>query len=281
MPLLENPHQLISDLYDKKAALGAFNLVDVDTVLGALDAAEELDQPIIIQTSESLVKYYSAANLFSMFNNAIARYKIPVILHLDHSSNLKIIKDCLEAGWNSVMVDGSHLPLEDNIVLSNKVIDLAKQYGALVECELGPILGEEDGAATSSSYDPLTKEVISKYMTEVKPDMLALGIGNKHGFYEQGGLNKLDISLLDVARDISATPLVLHGGTGIPDDFVLETIKKGVIKVNVSTELKKVYFETYKNWVEENKLNIPQVKKEIRSNLKVVVKEYLRKFYRV
>lgn len=281
MSLLENPHQLISQLYDKKVALGAFNFVDVDTVLGALDAAEELDQPIIIQTSESLVKYYSAENLFSMFNDAISKYKVPVILHLDHSSNLGIIKDCLEAGWNSVMVDGSHLALEENIAISNKVINFAKEYGALVECELGPILGEEDGAIASSTYNLLTKEVIKKYMNDVKPDMLALGIGNKHGFYEQGGLDKLDISLLDIARDISHTPLVLHGGTGIPDAFVIETIKKGVIKVNVSTELKKVYFETYKNWVEKNKLNIPQVKKEIRTNIKVVVKDYLRKFYRV
>jgi tagatose 1,6-diphosphate aldolase GatY/KbaY len=280
MPLQKYPSNIIESAYTKGNAIGAFNLVDIDSVYGALDAAEELNQPLIIQTSESLVKYYGASNLYSNFTTVINQYSVPVILHLDHCSDLKIIEACLRSGWNSVMIDGSYLSLKENINITNKVIRLAKDYDALVECELGPILGEEDGSKTTNAYSSLSKKEIEEFLSNVSPDMLALGIGNKHGYYAEGGIDRLDISLLDEATNIRPLPLVLHGGTGIPDTIVLQAITKGVVKINISTELKQVYYDTYAKWVDVKKLNIPDAKKALRKNIKNKVRDYLIKFYK-
>lgn len=273
MSFSTNPKKLILDLFNSRKAIFAFNIFDIDSTLGVLDASKELNTSIIIQTSEKLVNFYGAETLFNIISLPINNHPNDIILHLDHCLDFDVIKDCLVHGWNSVMFDGSCYDIEKNILLSKKCVEMAHKYNAIAECEIGQIGGEEDDIISEKSNKVPLREV-ENFLKNVNCDLLAIGIGNKHGYYKNANVY-LDLSYLKHAKKIKKQPLVLHGGTGIPFSLINKTIKLGVVKVNISTELKQTFDKSCLNYSKQDGLSYYDFKIEIRKKINEIAKQYI------
>lgn len=218
----------------------AFNVFNAETVLGVVAAVQESGAAAYLQTSAATVKVYGAAALAGMINALIpADSRRRILLHLDHCDANNIFRDCLEAGWDSVMIDASSRPLAENIRRTREVVVMAKDFGALAEGEIGVVGGDEDGFESYASVGarPARDEVL-RFIDETGADLIAVGVGTKHGQYEQPC--EVDQPLLEaVHRARPGAALVLHGGSGIPEDQLRASVQRGGIrKINISTEIK-------------------------------------------
>ena len=244
------------EMHDKakagKYAIGHININNLEWAKAVLLTAQECNSPVILGVSEGAGKYMGGyKTVVGMVNGLLDELKItvPVALHLDHGSYEGAI-ECLEKGFSSVMFDGSKYPIEENIEKTKDIIRRAKELGCSVEAEVGAIGGEEDGVTGNGEVaDPQECKMIA----DLGVDMLAAGIGNIHGVYPPNwkGLN-LDV-LADIQKLTGTMPLVLHGGTGIPDEMVKEAISLGVSKINVNTECQIVFAEATRKYIEEGK----------------------------
>lgn len=227
--------------------LGAFNVFNVESIRAVAEAAFESHSRIYLQTSPSFVNYFGARNLRQLIDLVTADLdQSLMILHLDHCADEKVIMDCIEAGWQSVMVDGSSFDLNRNIELTKTLGDIAHANGVLVEGELGSFAGEEDGAGPGANGF-VRPEDVSRFVDATGIDLLAVGIGNKHGYYDPKNY-KLEFGLLEqVNVRIPRVPLVLHGGSGIPSTDIQRAVNLGVRKVNFSTELKDAFLAAVAN----------------------------------
>ena len=221
-------------------AVVAFNVFNAETILGVVQAVQETGASAYLQTSASTVKFYGAAPVGGMINALIpSEIRARVLLHLDHCDSDEILRDCLEAGWDSIMIDASSLPLAENIRRTREVVKMAREFGALAEGELGVVGGDEDGFASyaSSEAKPAPDEVL-RFIDETGADLIAVGVGTKHGRYEQPC--EVDQALLEaVHRARPEAALVLHGGSGIPEAQIRASVERGGIrKLNISTEIK-------------------------------------------
>lgn len=231
-------------------AIGAFNINNLEWAQAVLKGAEEMKAPIIVQSSMGAAKYMGGYKLVvDMVSDLIDSMNItvPIALHLDHG-NYEAAKACIEAGFSSIMFDGSALPFEENLEKTRELVGICKEKGISLEAEVGAIGGEEDGIASMGECaDPAECKAIS----DCGIDMLACGIGNIHGVYPEGwpGLrfDVLDDIIAAVGEDM---PLVLHGGSGIPDEMVKEAVGKGISKINVNTELQLVFAEETRKYIE-------------------------------
>ncbi|WKX02455.1 class II fructose-1,6-bisphosphate aldolase [Candidatus Mycoplasma mahonii] len=230
-----NAKEMIKKAYEGHYAIPHINTNNLEWTKAILLAAEEMKSPVIIGSSEGAVKYMggfkTVKNLVKNLHDSMG-ITVPVAIHLDHGT-FEGAKKALEAGYTSVMFDGSHFPIEENIEKTKTIIALAAKQDASVEVEVGTLAGEEDGVQGSGDVaDP--KEV--KIMADLGVDMIAAGINNIHGPYPEGweGLNLGVLSKLKVEAQRG---LVLHGGTGIPSDQITKAISMGVAKINVNTEL--------------------------------------------
>lgn len=219
-------------------ALCAFNVFNVESARAVAEAATALSTRVFMQTSPSVVNLYGAKRLYRLFSLLMEDLDSSLIsIHLDHCTDLELVSSCINSGWNSVMIDGSSYALEENIQVTKKVVGEAHRAGVRVEGELGTIGGEEDGVQYSGRRYVKSEEV-PLFVEETGVDMLAVGIGNKHGYYESGSY-KLDFDLLGKIHGlVPDLPLVLHGGTGIPPEDIRRAVALGVRKINFSTELK-------------------------------------------
>ncbi len=218
----------------------AFNVFNAETILGVVQAVQETGTLAYIQTSASTVKFYGAATLSGMIKALIPKdARNRILLHLDHCDSNAIFRDCLQAGWDSIMIDASSLPLTENIRRTREVVMLAREFGALAEGEIGVVGGDEDGFASYASGDakPAPEEVL-RFIDETGADLVAVGVGTKHGRYEQPC--EVDQALLEaVHRARPEAALVLHGGSGIPESQIRASVQRGGIrKLNISTEIK-------------------------------------------
>ncbi len=231
MPLV-TLKQLIKNANRDNKAVGAFSVGNMEMILGAIKAAEETKTPIIIQIAEVRLPTSPLAIIGPMMVAAAKNCSVDVCVHLDHGLKLETIKHALELGFSSVMIDGSILDYEENITLTQKVVEEARKYGASVEAELGVVGGNEgDGKAHSIKYtDPA---VAVDFCRRTGIDALAVAIGNAHGHYKIQPELRVDV-LKDIF-DVCDTPLVLHGGTGITPQIFRECIKNGIRKVNIAT----------------------------------------------
>ena len=233
-------------------AIGAFNINNMEWIKSILLAAEEAKSPVMLGVSEGAGKYMCG------FENVVAMVKgihdylgitVPVALHLDHGS-YEGAKACIEAGFTSVMFDGSHYAFEENLEKSKEMIALAHSKGISIECEVGGIGGEEDGVVgMGECADP--KEC--KMIADLGVDFLAAGIGNIHGKYPANWKGLSFETLAAVQELTGELPLVLHGGTGIPDDMIKKAIDLGVSKINVNTECQLVFAEATRKYIEAGK----------------------------
>lgn len=218
---------------DKKGvAVGAFSVGNMEMVLGAIRAAEELDTPIILQIAEVRLPTSPLNVIGPMMVAAAENSKIDICVHFDHGLNYETVLQALDLGFSSVMLDGSHLSYEDNIALTKKVVEDAKEYGASVEAELG-VVGGNEGGGKAHEIQCTDPSLADDFCKRTGIDALAVAIGNAHGNYPVAPELRLDV-LNEIDKNCE-TPLVLHGGTGITPETFQECIKNGVRKINIAT----------------------------------------------
>ncbi len=215
-------------------AVPAFNFENMEMVQAILAAAEETGSPVLLQTTPSTIKYMTLRQAYAMVKAEADAVRVPVSLHLDHCESYEGVCAALEAGYSSVMIDASKLDFEENIALTQKTVQAARERGVPVEAELGTVGGKEDSHSASIAYTDPAQAVDFFQRTGV--DLFAVAIGTAHGFYK--GEPKLDFELLKKLAGLISAPLVLHGGSGIPDEMIRKTIELGICKVNFATELR-------------------------------------------
>ncbi len=233
-------------------AVGQFNINNLEWTKMVLQAAQENNSPVILGVSEGAGKYMTGFKTVAAMVSAMIdemKITVPVALHLDHGT-YEGAKKCIAAGFSSVMFDGSHYGIEENIQKTREIIELAHSLGISVEAEVGAIGGEEDGVIGGGEVaDPDECKMIA----DLGVDMLAAGIGNIHGVYP-ANWKGLNFEVLAAIQEKTGTmPLVLHGGTGIPDDMIKKAIDLGVSKINVNTECKLVFAEATRQYIEAGK----------------------------
>ena len=233
-------------------AVGQFNINNLEWTKSILLAAEETRSPVILGVSEGAGKYMTGyKTVVGMVNGMLEELNIsvPVALHLDHGSYEGCYK-CIEAGFSSIMFDGSHYPIEENIEKTKELVKVAKGKGMSVEAEVGSIGGEEDGViGRGECADPEE----CKAVADLGVTMLAAGIGNIHGKYPETW-EGLSFETLDAIQQLTGDmPLVLHGGTGIPDDMIKKAISLGVAKINVNTECQLAFADATRKYIEAGK----------------------------
>lgn len=233
-------------------AVGHFNINNLEWTKSILAVAQELNSPVILGVSEGAGKYMTGYKTVAAMVKAMIEemgITVPVALHLDHGS-YEGCKKCIEAGFSSIMFDGSHLPIEENIEKTKELVKLAHENGMSIEAEVGSIGGEEDGVIGAGEFaDPEE----CKKIADLGVDFLAAGIGNIHGKYPANwpGLN-FDV-LAKVQEKTGNLPLVLHGGTGIPADMIKKAITLGVSKINVNTECQLAFADATRKYIEAGK----------------------------
>ena len=226
--------EMILKAREGRYAVPAFNAENMEMVQAIVAAAEDMRSPVMIQTTPTTVKYITREMAYAMVKTEADRATVPVALHLDHCEKYEDVVAAMEVGYSSVMIDASKIPYEDNVAVTAKVVEAAKAFGATVEAELGTVGGKEDGHSADVIYtDP---DQALDFATRTGVDIFAVAIGTAHGFYK--GEPKLNFELLAKLREMIAVPLVLHGGSGVPDEMIRRTIELGISKVNFATELR-------------------------------------------
>lgn len=258
--------ELFKDALAKKYAIGAYNVNNMEILQAIAEAAEETRSPIILQVSAGARKYANQTYLIKLVEAALESTTVPIALHLDHGEDFEICKSCIDGGFSSVMIDGSRFPLEENIALTKQVVDYAHARGVSVEAELGKLAGIEDDVNVDAKDAKFTNpEEAARFVKESGCDSLAVAIGTSHGAYKFAGEAKLDFErLAAIKKAVNEAvgydfPIVLHGSSSVPAEFVEECNKyggklpnakgvpeemltyaaqNGVAKINIDTDLR-------------------------------------------
>lgn len=244
----------------EQSALGSFNAFNLETVKAIIKAAKESGIPVSVQTTENAIKYAGLKNLYSLIKTVIEEESgvVPVSIHLDHGKNLEIIEACLKIGYTSVHCDASALPFEDNIGMTKEAALMAHEHGALIQGELGNILGKEglikmqQGLNFKKLLTP--PDQIAEYVERTGVDTVAVSLGNLHGQFV--GDENLDFERLQSIHEKIKIPIVLHGGSGIADDQIRKAISLGVRIINIDTDLRIVFLSAIKNSLAMEKDNV-------------------------
>jgi len=245
----------VNDLLQKAEqggyAVGAFNCNNMEIVQAIVDAAEAEKSPVIIQASQGAIKYAGLPYIMALAKTAADLASVPVAMHLDHGTSFAQVMQCIRYGFSSVMIDGSKLPLEGNIDITNRVIEVARAVGVSVEAELGKIGGTEDDVSVDEREAFFTDPGEAKQFVEATGvDSLAVAIGTAHGQYK--GEPKLDFARLEKIKNLVKIPIVLHGSSGVPDDAIRQAIKLGVRKVNIDTNIREAFVRGVREIIEAN-----------------------------
>lgn len=232
-------------------AVPAFNIHNMETIHAIVEAANEMNSPLIIAATPGTVSYAGPQYLINMVKAAAKNSHVPIALHLDHHEDIDGIKEMIKLGAKSVMIDASALPYEENIAKVKEVVDFAKNYDVSVEAELGRLVGIEDDVVVEESDSQLTDpELANDFVERTGIDSLAVAIGTAHGLY--AGEPKVDLERLEKIRKKVDVPLVLHGASDVPDATVRAAVERGIAKVNVSTDLKIAFATALKSYLVEN-----------------------------
>ena len=276
MPLV-NTREMFKKAYAEGYAIGAFNVNNMEIVQGITEACKELKAPVILQVSAGARKYANHTYLTKLVEAAEIETGLPIALHLDHGSSFELCKDCIDGGFTSIMIDGSHLPYEENVALAKKVADYAHPRNVTVEAELGRLAGIEDAvnvsAADASYTDPAQ---VQDFVERTGVDSLAIAIGTSHGAYKfkPGQKPQLRFDILkEVSDRLPGFPIVLHGASsvipeyveminqyggqmpdaiGIPEDMLREAAKMAVCKINVDSDLRLAMTAAVRKYLAEN-----------------------------
>ncbi|WP_308621575.1 class II fructose-1,6-bisphosphate aldolase [uncultured Desulfovibrio sp.] len=273
MPLL-GPKEMFAAAYAGHYAVGAFNVNNMEIVQGIMRAAAEEKSPVILQVSAGARKYAGQVYIMKLVEAALQEDpSVPVVVHLDHGPSFEMCRDCIDGGFTSVMIDGSHLPYEENIALTKKVVDYAHPRGVWVEAELGKLAGVEEHV-TSAEHVYTDPDEAVDFVSRTGCDSLAVAIGTSHGAYKFKGDAKLDFARLEaISERLPGYPLVLHGASSVPQEFVElcnkyggkvggargvpeEMLRKaagmGVCKINVDTDIRLALTATIRQFFVEH-----------------------------
>jgi fructose-bisphosphate aldolase class II len=259
MPLV-SLHKAYEDANKNSYAIGQFNVNNLEFIQAALEAAAEMKSPIILAASTGAIKYAGLDNLVAMVSTMAKKIPVPIVLHLDHGATFEDAKMCVDAGFTSVMIDGSHLPLEGNIKATKEVVEYAHKHGVSVEAELGRLGGIEDDIKVDAKDANLTDpDEAKRFLAESGCDSLAVAVGTSHGAYKFKGEAKLDFDRIGKIKKLLGIPLVLHGASGVPEELIQKlskyggkipgakgvpdeayrkAIAEGINKVNIDTDLR-------------------------------------------
>jgi len=248
--------------YFKKAqkeqwAIGQFNFSDFTQMKAIFEAAEKLKSPVILGTSEGESKFFGLDEAVALRNVSRKKSGLPIFLNLDHGKSFGYLKEAIDAGYDMVHFDGSKLPLEENIRITKEVVKYAKKKGVLAEGEVGRI-GNDSSKLYSEKFeikeeDLTNPEEAKEYIDKTKVDLLAVSIGNFHGIEISGIDPNLRLDILKKTRDkVGDTLLVLHGGSGTPEDDIKEAIKIGIVKININTELRLAFSGNLRRFLDNN-----------------------------
>lgn len=267
---LVNTKKMLSDARKNNYAIGAYNIFNLETIKGVISAVKEMNVPVILQASESAVSYAGAKNLVNIIQNEISNITTPVALHLDHGKNLDIIKECIQAGFTSVMIDASNETYENNIELTKKVVSFAHKHNVTVEAELGELKGVEDNVSSDTAHLTNPTQAID-FIKKTKVDSLAVSIGTAHGINKGLTAPKIHFEILDELEQLlpSDFPLVCHGASSVDDSLQSLYISSGgvltnaqgtnledlhkmatttpISKINVDTDLRLVFTGSLRN----------------------------------
>lgn len=272
MPLT-TPEKIFQKAYEGNYAIGAFNVNNMEIIQGIMEAAEEEKSPLILQVSAGARKYAGHNYIVKMVEAAVEDSTVPVILHLDHGANFEICKEVIDGGFTSVMIDGSHLPFEENIAVTKKVVEYAHPRGVWVEAELGQLAGIEEHVVAEKNVFTEPDEA-GEFVERTGCDSLAVAIGTSHGAYKFKGEARLDFERLKkISELIPGYPLVLHGASsvpqefvemankyggqiagakGVPEDMLREAAKYGVCKINIDNDIRLAITATLRKVLHEN-----------------------------
>ena len=250
--MLVNAKEMLDKAYENGYGIGQFNINNLEWTKAILEACEEKKSAVILGVSEGAAKYMGGFNVVSKMVEGLGKdlnITVPVALHLDHGS-YEGAKKALDAGFTSIMFDGSSLPIDENIEKTKEIVELCHSKNVSVEAEVGGIGGEEDGVVSAGE---LADPEECKKVASLGIDFLAAGIGNIHGVYPEDwqGLNFKRLE--EIKEAAGKIPLVLHGGTGIPEEQVKKAIERGVSKININTECQIVFTEATRKYFEEGK----------------------------
>ncbi|MEG1965574.1 MAG: class II fructose-1,6-bisphosphate aldolase [Oscillospiraceae bacterium] len=255
--------EILSDAHKKGYAVGAFNINNMEIIQALVEAAEEENSPIILQTSEGAIKYAGMEYLQAIVAIAAKNTKVPVCLHLDHGTSFDVMMKCMASGWTSIMYDGSHHTLDQNIKETSEIVKIAHALGISVEAELGRLSGIEDNISVEEKDSIYTNpDEAVQFVRETNVDALAIAIGTAHGKYK--GEPKLDYERLDKIKKLLNMPIVLHGASGLTEEQITKAVSLGVNKINIDTDIRQAFtdgvhqcFENKPNEYDPRKIIIP------------------------
>jgi fructose-bisphosphate aldolase, class II len=252
--MLVTTQEIFQDAYQKKYAVGAFNINNMEIIQAIVETADEEKSPVILGVSEGAIKYAGLEYLAAMVKVAASETRVPIAFHLDHGTTYEVIIRCIAGGMTSVMIDGSKFGLEENIVVTREIVKVAHACGISVEAELGRLGGIEDNINVDERDARFTKpEEANIFVAETRVDSLAIAIGTAHGLYK--GVPNLDLPRLEEIAKLINMPIVLHGASGVPDDQITEAVKRGVNKINIDTDVRLAFTAGLKEVI----LNQPEV----------------------
>lgn len=264
-------------LLDAKAgrfAVGAFNVNTYDEMIGLAETASKANLPIMMMATMSSAKFFGISTFPKLVKALDEYYPVPVISHLDHCTNPDLLMECVDAGFDSVMYDGSHGLYEDNVAVTRRLADYSHNRGVFIEAELGVIAGEE--GPVKSKYSEFTNPgYVDDFVKRTEIDSLAVSIGNQHGFYK--GKPEIHFDLVAEITQATTIPLVLHGGTGIPSENIRRAIEMGICKVNVGTEIRAAYVRAVMNYAAEHtkKADVRDFVNYLRSEIGAAAAKYI------
>ncbi|MBQ7541998.1 MAG: class II fructose-1,6-bisphosphate aldolase [Clostridia bacterium] len=276
MPLVTTT-KMFADAYKGGYAVGAFNVNNMEIIQGIVGAASKLNAPLILQVSKGARAYANHTYLVKLVEAAVQESGLPIALHLDHGPDFETCKSCIDGGFTSVMIDGSHLPYEENIALTRQVVEYAHAHGVVVEGELGQLAGIEDDVNVSAEDASYTRpEEVQDFVTRTGVDSLAIAIGTSHGAYKfkPGQDPKIRIDILEeVEKRLPGFPIVLHGASSVPQEFVAiinqyggamdnaigipeselrKAAQKAVCKINIDSDLRLAMTAAIRKYMAEN-----------------------------
>lgn len=260
-------------------AVGAFNCNNLEILQAIIRAAEAEDAPVIVQASQGAIKYAGLEYIAALALHAARAARVPVAVHLDHGTDFAQVVRCIRAGFTSVMIDGSHLPLEENIALTRRVVDVARPVGVSVEAELGRIGGAEDEIRVDEREAFFTDpEEAAYFVRETQVDSLAVAVGTAHGRYR--GTPRLDFERLRRIHALVNVPLVLHGSSGVPADAIREAVACGICKVNIDTDIRQAFTDALRRTLADmpDEIDPRKILAPAREAATAVIREKIRLF---
>ena len=277
--MLVTGKEILLDAQKKKYGVGAFNVNNMEIVQAIIDAAEELDSPVILQASQGGLKYAGVEYIAELGKLAGRNAKVPVALHLDHGTDFEQVMQCIRHGFTSVMIDASRFPLEENIAFTKRVVEIAHSVGVTVEAELGKIGGTEDHITVDERDATFTDPKEAKrFVEETNVDYLAIAVGTAHGVYK--GEPKIDYDRIVAIGNMVDVPLVLHGSSGVPMESLEKAISLGISKINIDTDIRASFAKTVKEYLENNpdEIDPRKILGPAREAMKETIKEKIRIF---